>query len=85
MTQLHDKTPTDEDQRETFDREQIRFATAIYPRVSLLNHSCNSNVISSFKPNSRTIVVKAARDIQISDEVFNCYGPHYLKMGLIER
>lgn len=69
----------------TYDREQIRFATAIYPRVSLLNHSCNSNVISSFKLNSSTIVVKAARLIEKSNEIYNSYGPHYLKMGLIER
>ena len=69
----------------TLNREQIRVATAIYPRVSLLNHSCNSNVLSSFKENSSIIVVKSARKIEKSAEVYNCYGPHYLKMGLFER
>ena len=69
----------------TLDREQIRYATAIYPRVSLLNHACNSNVLSSFNENSSVIVVKSARSIKKNDEVFNCYGPHYLKMGFIER
>lgn len=69
----------------TIEREQTRYATAMYPRVSLLNHSCNSNVLSSFNENSNVIVVKSARDIKQTGEVFNCYGPNYLKMGFIER
>lgn len=69
----------------TFSREQIRYATAIYPRVSLLNHSCNSNVLSSYIDDSSTIVVKAARSIPANNEIYNCYGPHYLKMSLFER
>lgn len=81
ITQLNDSTS----QSETFNREQIRFATAIYPRVSLLNHSCNPNVISSFKEDSSVIVVKASRTIEAFEEIFNCYGPHYLKMSLFDR
>lgn len=71
--------------QQTFSRDQQRYATAIYPRVSLLNHSCNSNVVSSFKENSNTIVVKASRAIKKSDEIFNSYGPHYIKMTYMER
>lgn len=70
---------------QTYSREQIRYATAIYPKVSLMNHSCDSNVISSFKEDSSVIVVRASRDININEEIFNCYGPHYLKMSLPER
>lgn len=67
------------------DREQIRYATAIYPRVSLLNHSCNSNVLSSYREDSAVIVVKSGRPIRAQAEIFNCYGPHYLKMSFPDR
>ncbi|RNA41449.1 SET and MYND domain-containing 4-like [Brachionus plicatilis] len=71
--------------QQTFSRDQHRYATAIYPRVSLLNHSCNSNVVSSFKENSDTIVVKASRTIRKSEQIFNSYGPHYIKMTFFQR
>ena len=83
ITQLRDDLK--QDNGLTFDREQIRVATALYPRVSLLNHSCNSNVLSSFKPDSSVILVKSSRFISAGSEVYNCYGPHYLKMPLIDR
>lgn len=84
ITQLKDQTES-RDQRRTLDRDQVRFATAIYPRVSLLNHSCDPNVVSSFKTDSNVIVVKAGREIEKAGEIFNCYGPHHVKMSLSER
>jgi len=85
MTQLRDNHAEETTSSGTFSREQVRYATAIYPRVSLLNHSCNSNILSIFNYDSSTIVVKAARSIQANEEIYNCYGPHYLKMSLFER
>ena len=84
ITKLRDNSDTSA-KVSTLDREQIRFATAIYPRVSLLNHSCNSNVLSSFREDSDVIVVKSGRPIAAGCEIFNSYGPHYLKMGFLER
>lgn len=69
----------------TIDRSQIRYATAMYPRVSLLNHSCNSNVLSSYREDSAVIVVKSGRPIKAGGEIYNCYGPHYLKMNFGDR
>ena len=84
ITQLRDNH-TSSNQTMTYDREQIRYATAIYPRVSLLNHSCDSNILSSFRQDSKKIIIKASRKIDKNDEIFNCYGPHYLKMNLFAR
>ena len=72
----------------TFTVEQVRFATAIYPTVSLMNHSCAPNVISSFKVDSNEIIVKSSKKILVEDcdsQIWNCYGPHYLKMSYPER
>lgn len=83
ITLLRDST--EQSSAPTYDRDQVRIATAIYPRVSLLNHACDPNVISSFEPNTSTIVVKSSRAIEKSAEIYNCYGPHWLKMSLLER
>ncbi|CAF0744189.1 unnamed protein product [Brachionus calyciflorus] len=82
ITELKDDS---KESKQSFNRNQLRYATAIYPRVSLLNHSCNSNVISTFKENSSVIVVKASRDIENKNEIYNSYGPHYIKMTYSER
>ncbi|XP_064489863.1 SET and MYND domain-containing protein 4-like [Ornithodoros turicata] len=63
---------------------QVRVATAIFPSASLMNHSCNPNVISGFI-NGDTLVVRAVRPIGAGKEVLNCYGPHYRKMPYSER
>ena len=81
ITQLQDDSNT----QQTFSRDQYRYGSAIYPRVSLLNHSCKSNVVSSFKENSNIIVVKASRSIKKHEEIFNSYGPHFIKMTYFER
>lgn len=64
--------------------EQVRVATAIYPSASLMNHSCDPNIISGFV-NGCTLVVRAVRTIMAGEEVLNCYGPHYRKMPFAER
>ncbi len=65
--------------------EQVRYATAIYPRVSLLNHSCEPNILTSFQADSRVMVVKSSRQIPAASEISNCYGPHHLRMGVSDR
>lgn len=37
----------------------------------------------SFQGNK--LIVRAIRDVQEGDEVFNCYGPHYRRMRRSER
>ena len=64
---------------------QTRLATAIYARVSMLNHSCEPNVMSSWRRDGRTIVLRASRSIAANNEVLNCYGPHYRKMDVATR
>jgi SET and MYND domain-containing protein 4 len=82
ITQILSK---DDKYKETSDSNQIKYATAIYPCVSLMNHSCDPNVICSFKANSNEIVIKATRLIPKNNQVLNCYGPHYLKMPRLMR
>lgn len=62
---------------------QQRIATAIYPSASMMNHSCDPNIINSFF--NELLVVKACRNISKGEEVFNCYGPHFQRMGTAER
>lgn len=65
------------------EEAQVRIATAIYPSVSMMNHSCNPNIISSFC--GEYVVVRASRAITAGLEVFNCYGPHFRRMPVKER
>lgn len=78
---------SDEVKANTYDIEQLRYATAIYPTVSLMNHSCDPNVICSFKMNTNEIIIKLTKTIEMKNlsdnqeiHIWNCYGPHYLKM-----
>ncbi|KAL4224683.1 hypothetical protein ACF0H5_015380 [Mactra antiquata] len=65
------------------DKKQVRIATAIYPTASLMNHSCDPTIISSFYKD--TLVVRATKHVDVDDEIFNCYGPHYIRMNYKER
>ncbi|XP_060575894.1 SET and MYND domain-containing protein 4-like [Ruditapes philippinarum] len=65
------------------EKSQVRIATAIYPTASLMNHSCDPTIISSFCKN--ILVVRAVKDVKTGEEIFNCYGPHYKRMGWSER
>jgi hypothetical protein len=53
-----------------------------------MNHSCDPNVTCSFKVDSNEIIIKSAKNIKSDDSevyVWNCNGPHYLKMCFAER
>uniref|UniRef100_A0A670JVI8 Protein-lysine N-methyltransferase SMYD4 n=1 Tax=Podarcis muralis TaxID=64176 RepID=A0A670JVI8_PODMU len=63
--------------------KQVRVATALYPVVSLLNHSCEPNTSVTFS--SRTAEVRALQSIPRGQEILHCYGPHRCRMGAAER
>lgn len=60
-----------------------RVFTGIFPRISMLNHSCAANIRNEFEGNKLTIF--ATEDIAEGGEVFNCYGPNYKLMSYQER
>lgn len=49
--------------------------SAIFPKTSILNHSCNENARNFF--NGRTLRMFAQCDIPKNAEVSNSYGPNY--------
>lgn len=61
----------------------VRAFTGLFPRISLLNHSCDPNIWNSFK--GSTLTIHASRAIGEGEEVFNCYGPNYKLMDTTER
>ncbi|XP_044286543.1 SET and MYND domain-containing protein 4 [Varanus komodoensis] len=63
--------------------EQVRLATAIFPVVSLLNHSCDPNTSVTFS--CSTAEVRALQPIARGQEILHCYGPHRRRMGAAER
>lgn len=60
-----------------------RIFTAIFPKISLLNHSCDPNIRNSFDGSFLTIY--ATRDINENEEILNCYISNYKLMGKTER
>uniref|UniRef100_A0A182KF07 Protein-lysine N-methyltransferase SMYD4 n=1 Tax=Anopheles christyi TaxID=43041 RepID=A0A182KF07_9DIPT len=60
-----------------------RVFTAIFPRISMFNHSCDPNIRNHF--NRSTLTVHATRQICAGGEIFNCYGPHHRLMSAKER
>ncbi|KAL8198918.1 UNVERIFIED_CONTAM: hypothetical protein K2H54_029567 [Gekko kuhli] len=63
--------------------EQVRLAVALFPVVSLLNHSCDPNTSVTF---SRTTAeVRALQPIAKGQEILHCYGPHKCRVGAAER
>ncbi|KAG5674854.1 hypothetical protein PVAND_004799 [Polypedilum vanderplanki] len=60
-----------------------RVFTGIFPRISMLNHSCEPNIRNAF--DGKQLTIFAARDISNGDEIFNCYGPHWKLMSYQER
>nr|XP_034173161.1 SET and MYND domain-containing protein 4-like isoform X2 [Osmia lignaria] len=57
---------------------------AIYPSVSLVNHSCYPNVVRHSYP-SGIVVVRSIRFIGKGTEIVDCYGPHCLSEGRLSR
>lgn len=54
--------------------ESQRIFTAIFPRISLFNHSCDPNIRNRF--NDKELVIYSRRAINNGEEVLNCYGPN---------
>ncbi|XP_053817379.1 SET and MYND domain-containing protein 4 isoform X1 [Vidua chalybeata] len=65
------------------DKKPVRLATAFFPVLSLLNHSCCPNTSVSFSGIAAT--VRASQPISSGQEVFHCYGPHWCRMRVAER
>lgn len=60
-----------------------RIFTAIFPKISLLNHSCDPNIRNCF--DGPFLSIYATREIVENGEIFNCYGPNYKLMSKSER
>lgn len=56
---------------------------ATYPIISTTNHSCNSNVYRYTI--GKTCVVKALREINCGEEIFDSYGPHFASNSIEDR
>ncbi|XP_071621722.1 SET and MYND domain-containing protein 4 isoform X1 [Heliangelus exortis] len=65
------------------NNEPVRLATAFFPVLSLLNHSCCPNTSVSFSGTAAT--VRASQPIPRGQEIFHCYGPHQCRMRVAER
>merc|ERR1719242_243734 len=63
--------------------EQVRLATAIYPSVSLLNHSCVPMIVNSFS--GLVLTVRTVRAVTGGEEITNCYGPHHRRHQYSDR
>nr|CAI5865838.1 unnamed protein product [Callosobruchus analis] len=61
----------------------IAVACGMFPSVSMMNHSCRSNITNFFVCD--TIVVKALEDISENEEIYNCYGIDYRAMTKDQR
>ncbi|KAJ6646168.1 SET and MYND domain-containing protein 4, partial [Pseudolycoriella hygida] len=55
----------------------------IFPKISLMNHSCDPNIYQIF--DGATVSIYASRDIAMNEEIFNCYGPNYKTMPREQR
>ncbi|XP_061868569.1 SET and MYND domain-containing protein 4 [Colius striatus] len=64
-------------------KKPVRLATAFFPVLSLLNHSCCPNTSVSFSGTAAT--VRASQPIPSGQEIFHCYGPHRCRMKVAER
>ncbi|NWQ64547.1 SMYD4 protein, partial [Neopipo cinnamomea] len=65
------------------NKKPVRLATAFFPVLSLLNHSCCPNTSVSFSGTAAT--VRASQPIPRGQEIFHCYGPHQCRMRAAER
>ncbi|NXH16630.1 SMYD4 protein, partial [Bucco capensis] len=64
-------------------KKPVRLATAFFPVLSLLNHSCCPNSSVAFSGTAAT--VRASQPILSGQEIFHCYGAHRCRMRLAER
>uniref|UniRef100_T1IUA2 Protein-lysine N-methyltransferase SMYD4 n=1 Tax=Strigamia maritima TaxID=126957 RepID=T1IUA2_STRMM len=77
------ETTGDDEPTDVYSQQQTRIGVALYPTASLMNHSCKPNILSSFIGDK--LIVRCVQDLAKGDQVFNCYGPHYLRMSREER
>lgn len=55
--------------------DQGRIFTAIFPKISMLNHSCDPNIRNHF--DGPFLTIHASQNIAENEQIFNCYGQHY--------
>lgn len=60
-----------------------RIFTAIFPKISILNHSCDPNIRNTF--DGDVLTIHATRPIADGEQIYNCYGPHYKLLDRNER
>lgn len=60
-----------------------RVFTGIFPRISMLNHSCSPNIRNVFE--GKRLTIHAADNVTEGGEILNCYGPNYRLMSYQER
>lgn len=60
-----------------------RVFTGIFPKISMLNHSCSPNIRNVF--DGKKLTIFTTDEVQEGEEVLNCYGPNYKLMSYQER
>lgn len=69
------KTPIGIFQTNSYQLEQDSGYGAIFMTTSRMNHSCRANVSHYWRPDLHMMILHAARDIEIGEEMCTCYGP----------
>ncbi|XP_066507084.1 SET and MYND domain-containing protein 4 isoform X2 [Hoplias malabaricus] len=75
---------------------EVRIATAVFPLLSLLNHSCCPNTsisfslglnsdVPAFSASGVTVTIRTSKDVSAGDELLHCYGPHCRRLDVMER
>ncbi|KAH9388516.1 SET and MYND domain-containing protein 4 [Tyrophagus putrescentiae] len=62
----------------------VPVSSGLYPWISLLNHSCEPNVIPTFEC-GRLFLLRALAPIAVGEEVVNSYCVHFARMEVKER
>lgn len=65
------------------DVKERPIGVAIYPTMSLLNHSCSPNIISIFHRNK--LVARSSKTLHCGTELNFCYGPSMFRMSKKDR
>ncbi|KAL7847418.1 hypothetical protein AOLI_G00221360 [Acnodon oligacanthus] len=75
---------------------EVRIATAVFPVLSLLNHSCCPNTSISFRlglgseapvssASGVAVTIRTCKDVAAGQELLHCYGPHCSRMDVRQR